>query len=56
LSKKLEQIDSQYKAKIDYWKLIPGSSVERVPDSLYEQEQKLRMKLNAEKEQYKREL
>jgi hypothetical protein len=54
LSKRLELIDNEYKVKIDYWKLIPGSNVERVPDSLYEHEQKLRMKFNAEKEQFRR--
>ena len=56
MGKKLEQIDNQYKPKIDYWKLIPNSNIDKVPDSLYEHEQKLRMKFNAEKEQFRKEL
>jgi hypothetical protein len=32
LSKKLELIDREYKNKIDYWKLIPGSSMSKAPD------------------------
>lgn len=56
LSKKLDIIDSSFKAKIDYWKLIPNAQINKTPDSLLEHEQKLRLEFNAEKEKFKREL
>jgi hypothetical protein len=41
LSKKLEMVEKGYRAKIDYWKLIPGSSLPKAPD-LVDQEERLR--------------
>ena len=46
LSKKLDLIDSSFKAKIDYWKLIPNSQVTKQSESALEQEQKLRLEFN----------
>jgi hypothetical protein len=37
----LEMVEKGYRAKIDYWKLIPGSSLPKAPD-LVDQEERLR--------------